>query len=54
MTLKTYSQILRRILAGPAVYTIAVFLSFLDTRISLAIYAVMPIFYILAAKIDIH
>jgi uncharacterized membrane protein len=44
----------RRILAGPSVYTIAVFLSFLDTRISLAMYAVMPIYYILRAKIDIH
>ena len=44
----------RRILAGPLVYTVAVLLSFVDTRISLALYAITPIYYVLPGKIDIH
>jgi len=44
----------RRILAGPLIYSIAVLLSFLDPRISLALYAITPIYYILPGKIDVH
>ena len=44
----------RRILVGPLVYTVAILLSYVDTRISLALYAITPIYYILPGKIDIH
>jgi len=44
----------RRILAGPLNYLIAVLLSFLDPRISLVLYAITPIYYILPGKIDVH
>jgi len=44
----------RRILVGPSVYLIAILLSFVDTRISLALYAITPIYYILPGKIDVH
>jgi len=44
----------RRILVGPLVYLVAIILSFIDTRISLIIYAITPIYYILPGKIDLH
>lgn len=44
----------RRILVGPLVYLVAILLSFIDTRISLTLYAITPIYYILPGKIDIH
>jgi uncharacterized membrane protein len=44
----------RRLLVGPLVYLVAILVSFVDTRISLALYATTPIYYILPGKIDIH
>jgi uncharacterized membrane protein len=44
----------RRILVGPLVYVVAILLSYVDTRISLALYAITPIYYILPGKIDVH
>lgn len=44
----------RRILMGPLVYSVAILLSFVDTRISLVLYAITPIYYVIPGKIDIH
>jgi uncharacterized membrane protein len=44
----------RRIVAGFAVYGAAAGLSFLNTKIALALFAIMPIIYMLPGKVDPH
>ena len=39
---------------GPLVYVIAIGLSFFRAEVSLALYALVPILYILPGRIDIH
>jgi hypothetical protein len=39
---------------APLVYFLAILLSFLNTEVSLALYALVPILYILPGRIDIH
>lgn len=43
-----------RTLMGPCVYIIAIGLSFLRAEVSLALYALVPVLYILPGRIDIH
>jgi uncharacterized membrane protein len=43
-----------RTLMGPLVYVIAIGLSFFRAEVSLALYALVPILYILPGRIDIH
>ena len=43
-----------RTLMGPLVYVIAIGLSFFRAEVSLAIYALVPMLYILPGRIDIH
>jgi uncharacterized membrane protein len=42
----------RRILMGPALYTVALGLSFVSTGISLAVCALVPVLYILPGRVD--
>jgi uncharacterized membrane protein len=44
----------KRILVGTSVYAVAALLAFLDTRISLTIYVLVSIFYIIPPKTDKH
>lgn len=44
----------RRIIVGPLICLIAIIGSFFNTEISLVLYGLMPIFYILPGKIDVH
>jgi uncharacterized membrane protein len=44
----------RRILLGPSAYVLAIALSFLSTAVSIAIYALVPLFYILPGRVDRH
>jgi uncharacterized membrane protein len=43
-----------RTLMAPVVYVIAIGLSFIKAELSLALYALVPILYILPGRIDIH
>ena len=43
-----------RTLMGPLLYLIAIALSFLSTELSLVMYALVPILYILPGRVDIH
>jgi uncharacterized membrane protein len=43
-----------RTLIGPFIYIIAIGLSFLRAEVSLALYALVPVLYILPGRIDIH
>jgi len=43
-----------RTLMGPVVYLIAIAVSFFATKLSLALYALVPILYIIPGRIDIH
>jgi uncharacterized membrane protein len=43
-----------RTLMAPVVYVIAIALSFIKAELSLALYALVPILYILPGRIDIH
>ncbi len=44
----------QRILMGPAGFLLAIGLSFVSTRLSLALYALVPVFYLLPGRIDRH
>jgi uncharacterized membrane protein len=44
----------RRILIGPSAYLLAIGLSFISTAVSVAIYALVPIIYILPGRVDRH
>jgi uncharacterized membrane protein len=45
---------LKRILLGPALYCASIVLSFVSVWISLAIYVIVPLIYILPGTIDMH
>jgi uncharacterized membrane protein len=45
---------MKRTLMAPVVYVIAIALSFVRAELSLILYALVPLLYILAGKIDIH
>jgi hypothetical protein len=45
---------LKRILLGPALYGISMVLRFVSVWISLAIYVIVPLIYILPGRIDRH
>jgi uncharacterized membrane protein len=44
----------RRILVGPTAYVLAIGLSFASTAVSLAIYVLVPVLYILPGRLDRH
>ena len=44
----------RRILVGPGAYLLAIGLSFVSTAASIAIYALVPLLYILPGRVDRH
>jgi uncharacterized membrane protein len=44
----------KRIIVGPLICLTGILVSFLNTEISLILYGLMPIFYILPGKIDVH
>lgn len=44
----------RRILTGPVAYLLAIALSFIDPTVSLVIYALVPLLYILPGRLDRH
>jgi len=44
----------RRILMGPAAFACALGLSFVSTTLSLVVYALTPILYLLPGRIDVH
>ena len=43
-----------RTLMGPLLYLIAIAISFFSTELSLVLYALVPILYILPGRVDIH
>jgi len=47
-------QAMRRILMGTAIYLLAIGLSFASPALSLAIYALVPVLYILPGRLDRH
>jgi len=47
-------QVMRRILMGPLAYLLAIGLSFASPALSLAIYALVPLLYILPGRVDRH
>jgi len=44
----------RRILMGPSAYLVAIGLSFFSTAASIAIYALVPVYFILPGRVDRH
>ena len=44
----------RRTLAAPAFYLVAILASIADVRVTLGIYALVPVFYIIPSPIDRH
>jgi hypothetical protein len=53
-TRPTVRAAMYRTLMAPLVYVIAIALSFFRPELSLALYALVPILYILPGRIDIH
>jgi len=45
---------MRRILMGPVAYTLAIGFSFVNPTVSLAVYVVVPVLYILPGRVDRH